>query len=165
MLFILIPGLILVALMIYASTRIKKIAADAFEPETIETEEFSIEKPSGFLHNLNGDPKFTFEAYSKDFSKANDKVRAGTATIQRIENSTLDEIVNELSQTEGLVDDGTEILDEVAYRMMTQNDDEKEILYKLAESNGGVYKLEITAMDEAKSDAWIETFFHSFRVK
>lgn len=162
---LLIPGLILVALMVYASTRIKKITAEAFEPETIETEEFIIQKPEGFLHNLNGDPKYIFEAYSKEFSKANDKLRVGTATITRIENTPIDAVVNELSQTDGLTDDGTEILDETAYRMLTHRSDEKGIFYKLSAKDGGVYKLEITAMEEAKNEPWIEIFFNSFRVK
>ncbi len=162
---LLIPGLILVALMVYASTRIKKITAQAFEAETIETDEFSIQKPDGFLHNLNGDPKYIFEAYSKEYSKANDKLRVGTATIIRLENTSIDAVVDELSQTGIITDEGTEILDETAYRMLVSRGDEKEISYKLAERNGSVYKLEITAMEESRNEPWAETFFDSFRVK
>ena len=65
----LIPGLILVALMVYASTRIKRTAAQAFDEETIETEDFVLTKPEGFLHVLNGDRALAFEAYSKEFGK------------------------------------------------------------------------------------------------
>ena len=64
---LLIPGLILVALMVYASTKIKRTAAAAFEPETIETDEFSIEKPDGFLNVLNRDPALELDMYSKEF--------------------------------------------------------------------------------------------------
>lgn len=162
---LLIPGLLLVAFMVWASTRIKKNAAAAFDAESIETDEFSIQKPEGFLHNLNGDPKYIFEAYSKELSKVNDKFRIGTATITRIENTTLDAVVNELSQTDGLTDNGTGMLGETAYRMLTSRGDETEISYKLAEKNGSVYKLEITAMEESKNEPWVETFFDSFRVK
>ncbi len=42
---------------------------------------------------------------------------------------------------------------------------EKEIFYKLSAKDRGVYKLEITAMEEAKNEPWIEIFFNSFRVK
>ncbi|MBC7900269.1 MAG: hypothetical protein H7070_09475 [Saprospiraceae bacterium] len=66
---LLIPGLILVALMVYASTKIKKNAAKAFESEFIETGEFSITKPEGFLHPLNDDSEYAFEAYSKEFGQ------------------------------------------------------------------------------------------------
>jgi len=67
MLAILIPGLILVALMVYASTRIKRVAAEAFEAETIETDEFAVEKPDGFLNILNRDPALALDAYSREF--------------------------------------------------------------------------------------------------
>ncbi|MFN0277719.1 MAG: hypothetical protein ACKVRN_03860 [Pyrinomonadaceae bacterium] len=166
---ILIPGLILVALMVYASTRIKKTAAAAFEQETIETDEFIIQKPEGFLHNLNGDPKFVFEAYSREYSKANDKLRIGTATIRRIENSTLEAVVNEMLLPGDLVDHGTEILGEDRYRHFEsiKNIDgvDTGISFKLAEKNRNVYKLEVTALDDSRNSQWVETFFDSFRVK
>ena len=49
---ILVPGLILVALMVWLSTRIKRNAAAAFDAERVETEDLIVEKPGGFLHVL-----------------------------------------------------------------------------------------------------------------
>mgnify|MGYP007097599700 CR=1 FL=1 len=46
---LLIPGLILVALMVWASTKIKRSAAQAYAAESIETEYFAIEKPDGLI--------------------------------------------------------------------------------------------------------------------
>lgn len=67
---ILILGVILVALMAYVSTRIKKSAARAFEKETIETEDFSIIKPEGLLSVvIDENSEYAFEAYSKDFGE------------------------------------------------------------------------------------------------
>lgn len=66
---LLIPGLILVALMVWASTKIKDKAAAAFVPETIETDEFEIRKPDGFLHVVNDDSGLAFRAYSKEYGK------------------------------------------------------------------------------------------------
>jgi hypothetical protein len=66
---LLIPGLILVALMVWASTKIKDKAAAAFEAETIETDEFVLRKPSGFLHVINDDTGLAFRAYSKEYGK------------------------------------------------------------------------------------------------
>jgi hypothetical protein len=66
---ILILGVILVALMAYVSTRIKKSAARAFEREVIETEDFRLVKPEGFLNPVNGNSEYAFEAYSKDFGE------------------------------------------------------------------------------------------------
>ena len=152
--------------MVYASTRIKRSAAAAFDAETIETDEFIIQKPEGFLHNLNGDPKYIFEAYSKEFSKANDKLRTGTATIRRIENSTLDAAVNDMLQTGEVADDGAEVIGETRYRFLTSHKtDGADVYYKLAEKNGKIYKLEITALQDSANGRWVETFFDSFRVK
>jgi hypothetical protein len=66
---ILILGVILVALMAYVSTRIKKSAARAFEREVIETEDFRLVKPEGFLNPVDTNSELAFEAYSKDFGE------------------------------------------------------------------------------------------------
>src|SRR6187402_2381934 len=88
---LLIPGLILVALMVYASTRIKKTAAQALEPESIDTDVFEIEKPDGFLSVINGDPELEFEAYSREWgSDGAESIRQARAEIRILENSNLD---------------------------------------------------------------------------
>jgi len=80
---ILIGGIILVALMVYASTRIKRNAAQAFDQETVVTEDFSIVKPEGFLHLINGDEAFAFQAYSKEFGKGEaEDVRQATIDMR-----------------------------------------------------------------------------------
>ena len=50
---ILIIGVIVVALMAYASTKIKKSAREAFEVEVFENEGFTITKPEGFIIPYN----------------------------------------------------------------------------------------------------------------
>ena len=80
---LLIPGLILVAFMVYASTRIKRVAAEAFEPETVETDDFTLDKPEGFLNVINRDPSLAFYAYSKDMGVGEAaEFRAGRAEIR-----------------------------------------------------------------------------------
>lgn len=66
---ILIIGLIFVGLMVYVSTKIKKSAAAAYERETIDETEFYIEKPEGFLHPLNRESEFAFEAYTDTYGE------------------------------------------------------------------------------------------------
>jgi hypothetical protein len=79
---LLIPGLILVALMAYASTRIKRAAARAFEAESITGDGFTLEKPDGFLVRIGTDGGLLFDAYSKDFGPAGaDNIRAATAVV------------------------------------------------------------------------------------
>ena len=68
---IIIPGILLVALMVYVSTRIKKSAAAAYEPETVDNAEFTLVKPAGLMHPLRDDSEFAFEAYSNDYGDGN----------------------------------------------------------------------------------------------
>jgi len=79
---LLIPGLILVALMAYVSTRIKKSAARAFEAEQVTGDGFSLEKPDGFLVRTGGEAFLLFDAYSKNFGTGGaENIRAATATV------------------------------------------------------------------------------------
>ncbi len=66
---ILIIGVIVVALMVWASTRIKRSAAEAFEEEAIDTDDFSLVKPEGFLSPVENDEYLAFYAYSKEFGE------------------------------------------------------------------------------------------------
>ena len=79
---LLIPGLILVALMVYASTRIKRSASRAFDEERITGKGFSLTKPEGFLHRIDNESEYEFEAYSKDFGTGTaEDIRAATAVM------------------------------------------------------------------------------------
>lgn len=90
---LLVPGLILVALMVWASTRIKKNAAAAFDAETVENDQFIIQKPEGFLHVLNDDSGLAFRSYSKDFGKVGDKeVKKATIEIEHHAGENIDQI-------------------------------------------------------------------------
>jgi hypothetical protein len=81
---IFILGIILVALMAYVSTRIKKSAAQAFEREIVETEDFRLVKPEGFLSVAGANPEYAFEAYSKDFGAGEaEEYRRATVKIYK----------------------------------------------------------------------------------
>ena len=96
---LLIPGLILVALMVYASTKIKKNAAKAYEAESIETAEFSITKPHGFLHPLNGETEYAFEAYSKEFGQDHaEQFRQASAELLVFVDANFEEQRDEISR-------------------------------------------------------------------
>ncbi len=69
MAYIVLLGLIIVAIMVIVSTKIKRAAANAFEFEVVERDGFRIEKASGFLHPLRDKPDFPFEAYSKFYGE------------------------------------------------------------------------------------------------
>src|SRR5262245_39275440 len=80
---ILIIGVLLVALMVYVSTKIKKAAKQAYEQETFENEYFTITKPEGFIIPVKEASEFLFEAYSKDLGEefTNEEFNQCQATV------------------------------------------------------------------------------------
>ena len=66
---ILIVGAILVALMAYVSTKIKRIASEAYEQEKVENEYFTITKPNDFIIPVKDNSEYVFETNSKDFAE------------------------------------------------------------------------------------------------
>lgn len=55
--------------MAYVSTKIKKAAQQAYEPEALENEYFTITKPEGLIIPVKDRSEFMFEAYSKEFGE------------------------------------------------------------------------------------------------
>jgi hypothetical protein len=170
---LLIPGLALVALMVYLSTKIKKSAAEAYEPEEIETDEFSIRKAEGFLHPLNSDSGLPFEAYTKDFGEDEaKKIRHARAELTIYPGSKLSEVAKNARESAENV---------LAEEAVKQNDrrvtllDTEEIengvgiavFHKIVESGEGVFHLKISVLEEQK-DVYrrrIEEMRDSFTVK
>jgi len=161
---ILILGLILVALMVWASTKIKKNAARAYEREVIDNADFSLVKPDGFLHVLNGDPKFAFEAYSKEFGKDETSgFRQARATIRHIEHTTASKVSDDARaaltepETEGSYVSG----------LKSEKDAVLEVFHKIIAKNGGVFDLEVSVLhDHAEEQtANVHELLESFRLK
>lgn len=165
---LLIPGLILVALMVWASTKIKKTAADAFEAELIETERYTLQKPEGFLHVI-GDEQHELSAYSREIGK-NDYSATRQATIELdiyrdSDLSTVrDEVIragtrsNVTSETPTTVEiDSEESANEIALR----------VLYKIVSHGNDVYRLRFAVIPEHQDEYLrkIEETFDSFRLK
>ncbi|MFM9905905.1 MAG: hypothetical protein ACKVQJ_15180 [Pyrinomonadaceae bacterium] len=172
MLFILIPGIILVALMVYASTRIKKIAAAAFEAETIETDDFVIQKPDGFLHVLNGDPKYAFETYSKEYGNDSTGERLGRVNLTIRKGGTVDEVVAGLTASNGeILEDLTEMIGAKRYRIIetkrNKNDVGLNIIHRIAAKAENIYVVEAIRLSEASNEFTrkIEGFIGSFELK
>jgi len=167
---LLIPGLILVALMVYASTKIKKNAAKAFETESIETEEFSITKPEGFLHPLNNDSEYAFEAYSKEFGQDHaEQIRQASAEILRLDDTNLDEQRNEISREVTAITAEKADSDKIIF-IEAEREEGNIVLdsfFKLVARGNKVYELRISVLPEYK-DAYldrIDEMLDSFKVK
>jgi len=152
---LLIPGLALVALMVWASTRIKRTAADAFAAEVVETPEFTISKPEGWLSIAA--PALPFEAYTKDYAPPpNENLRMGTATVE-VSGESLESAAEAAATGAEIVEDYREKVGDVHYRVMTLNrlDGDLEFmeLVKLAALDSKVYTFRIKALADAASDA------------
>lgn len=70
---ILIIGGIVVLIMVFISTQIKKSAARAFEREVVEKKDFRIVKPEGFLYPIRDESDYAFEAFSKEYGARNER--------------------------------------------------------------------------------------------
>lgn len=172
---ILIIGGIVVIIMVIVSTRIKRSAAQAFEPELIETEEFSVEKPEGFLHPLREPPDFPFEAYSKLFGERSTRnIWRARARLRIAEGMNLDEIASEAARSETVTssDIREDSPGERVARIESRRaeDDIEYIVRRLvveSKERGKTFELRATMLvpyDEEYSDR-IKALLDSFRLK
>jgi hypothetical protein len=164
----LIPGLILVALMAYASTRIKKRAAAAFEPEVIETESYSLQKPDGFLHVI-GDRDHDFCAYSNEFGEFDEsRLRRATIEIDVLRDTNIDAVVDQVRETSTEFD--MPVAGEKIRRLeTTEASNEVELLcvYKIVDAEDAIYALRFAVLSEYFEDysTRIEETLQSFNLK
>lgn len=167
-----IPGLILVALMVYASTKIKRRAAEAFEPENIDSELFTIEKPDGFLNVLNLDPSLKLDIYSKEYG--NDEAsgfRAARVELRVYPKRTLSYATKALEESTKVTSKISEVIDGKKYVVLEAESVEKGIvfreMYKLTEKGGSVFELKLKCLEDADRDitAKAEQMLVSFEVK
>jgi hypothetical protein len=142
--------------MVWASTRIKRFAAEAFEPETIETEDFIIQKPEGLLHILNDDSGLAFRAYSKEFGTIGAKdIRQATAEIQIFDQENLE------ARRKAIVEEAESVITETPYvdggekatvieLTRIEKGAEFATFYKLVTRGTRVFELRISVLSEHK---------------
>lgn len=155
---ILIPGLLLVGFMIWASTRIKRNAAKAFEREEIETPEFSLVKPEGFLAPFDPAEGLLFSAYSKDFGRDDaERIRRATAEVSRFDATHLEDVCERakidstviLSEQTGIID-GRKCANIVVERL--EQGVAVESFYKIIAGREAVFQLVVTLLPEHKDE-------------
>ena len=147
---ILVLGGILVALMAYASTKLKRNSAKAFEEEKIEGDGFSLIKPEGFLHNLNSKDGSDFEAYSKEFGKDHAKDhRRATLKLQRIDDDLASVRKAIRATAENIAEDPESGVLEVE---RTDDGFPVNVFYKFEKHNAKLYELQAVALREVLVD-------------
>ncbi len=170
---LLIPGLLLVALMVWASTKIKRDADAAFGPESIETDDLAVEKPDGFLHVLNDDSGLAFRAYSKEYGSGEaNGIRKATIDIEIFEGIEPDERLTEIETELGELTNLNRYLDggEHAISFSTEfvdDDIEFERIYRLNKRSDRFFETKITLLADYKEEftGKIEEFLSSLRAK
>ena len=168
---ILIVGVIVVGLMIYTSTKIKKNAAAAFAEEMIETDEFLLLKPEGFLNPVENKDYLAFYAYSREYGEedAAEKVRQSLIKLKVTAGRNLSEIAKEIKKNfDQLLSEEKEDADTHLLKG-SRTEKEVETLYhhKIVAGNEKIYNLEISilAAYEEKFAEGAEKLLESFRVK
>ncbi len=170
---ILIFGVILVALMVYVSTKIKKSAAQAFEPELIETEDFKITKPKGFINPINEDSPVAFEAYTKELGENDAKnFRQAQANLRIITDSNFEAVCGNAKASADKILSGSAFENPRVYLLKSERI-EKDItivsLWKIVENiqKRKIYELQISVLEAYREDyaARINEMISSFIVK
>lgn len=167
---ILIPGLVLVGFMVWASTRIKRNAARAFDRERIETPDYTLVKPEGFLAPVDPADGTLFSAYSKDFGRGeNEKFRQATLELRRYDDTAADELIDRITadaaeiaeQQTGIID-GRKCATIVAER--AEDGVALESHYRLVSAPDAVYQLTANILPEHKDDLQqrIDEYLNSF---
>lgn len=170
---ILIPGLILVGFMVWASTRIKRNAAAAFEAEVVEKDEFVLRKPEGFLHVLSDESDLAFRSYSREFGKVGEReVRRATIEVERHSSSEVDGLQSLISSRAETVDSVEPYIDggERATWILTTEiveGGQYSVVRKLVTRGSTVWEARATFLSEYNSDLGniLETAIDSFRLK
>jgi hypothetical protein len=169
---ILIFGVILVALMAYASTKIKKTAAEAFAAETIETDQFTFQKPEGFLIPIREDSEFAIEARSKEFGdeKKESKIPKAAAVLrittdfEACATAAREDAATILSEEQNAENGNRQLLLEYE---KTDRDISFYVSRRIISVAGAVYDLTVTVLDEAREQflSPAAEIINNFRVK
>lgn len=98
-----IIGIPLVILMVFLSTRIKRLANQAYGEELIERDGFALLKPEGFIALESVEEGFQFQAESKGFGarEATEPYREASASLA-IRQGNIEAALSEQSMVEGI---------------------------------------------------------------
>lgn len=171
---IFIVGIIIVALMVYASTKMKKFTASAFEQETIETEEFLLVKPEGFLHVIGDQSKFAFYAYSKEFGKeeVEEEIRQAEIFVNSFAGKTFTEVWNGIkNDSENILSKELSDAKKICLIKIEKTNGETVVseFYKIVESEDAqkLYQLKISVLKGFEDDYQerVDETLENFRVK
>ncbi|MBS1798146.1 MAG: hypothetical protein JSS81_30310 [Acidobacteria bacterium] len=166
-----IIGIFIVALMVYLSTRIKRSAAAAFAEERVETDDFSLVKPEGFLSPVENDEYLAFYAYSKEFGDEGDteKQRQSLIRLKTQAGRELAEVRREVKKSfdKLLSEEKTGDAEFLLTGEKSERDVERVVYHKLVARGERIFDLEMTVLADKREnyEETAEKLFDGFRVK
>ncbi|HMT06600.1 MAG TPA: hypothetical protein PKA82_01245 [Pyrinomonadaceae bacterium] len=169
---VLIIGLIIVGLMVYASTRIKRISREAFEFERIETDQYVLEKPDGFLNVIAPREPLLLDGYSREFGEENaSNIRRGTYNLVSRNGVEIAAAFGDIESLGTVVSDETSVIDGKKYRdvrvTFIADGIEYEEFYRLCGNADGSFVFKATMLADAGDEVSnaIVKMLASFQVK
>lgn len=158
--------------MVYASTRIKRVAAEAFEAESIEKDSFTIEKPVGFLNVIEPRSPLLLEGYTKEFGvEDRSDIKQAKYEIKLRSHTNVKQLVKEITSDKRVINNSTIVVNEKKYQQIAIENERSGINnidhYRLTETEGGVLQLKIVMLDEVSDEVnnGVEMMLSSFRLK
>jgi hypothetical protein len=159
---ILIPGLVLVGLMVWASTRIKRNAARAYEREEIDTTEFTLVKPEGFLAPVDPAEGTVFSAYSKEYGRDDsERVRRAAIEVRRFADVSFDDVRRRTGDSAaGVIEEQIGVIDQAKCANMViagfSDGVPVETHLKIVAARDAVYQVSIAVLPEHKDEFLIK---------
>ncbi len=171
---ILIIGIILVLLMGYVSTKIKKTSAAAYQPELLEAADYSVIKPEGYIVPWNQESAFKAHSSEMGNEEGAEKLYKSRADLRVFEDLSFDEICRGARKSvKKIISEETAKDGDLKYCFIhAQNLEDKtsvEVFYKIVEnqSTKKVYELQVSVLGEAMEgySAKASEILQSFTVK
>lgn len=171
---IFIIGAVIVVLMAYVSTKIKKTSAAAYAPELLNAAEYSVVKPDGYIVPWNEES--AFKALSKEMgkSKGAEKLYRSSAELRIFDDLSFDEVCRGARKSvKNVVSEESAREDDMRFCFMhgkaLKDDTDMEVYYKIVENQatGKVFELQVSVLSEAMEDygAKASGILQSFNVK
>ncbi|MGC2236839.1 MAG: hypothetical protein WA584_11810 [Pyrinomonadaceae bacterium] len=158
------------ATLFYISSRVRKAAGQAFESETIETDEFVIVKPEGFINPVNNESGYAFEAYSKNFGTGENAENMNQAEIfvSVFDDKSFNAVCEEAKTTGEILPDSDGKICLIKSEETLENVSAYKF-YKIIGSENGkkVYELKISVLQDflAEYQNRVDETLESFRLK
>lgn len=164
MLFYLLFIAVFIAVLLFISSRIRNAASAAYEPEKIERENFSINKPEGYLNPVEWTETVPFEAYTREVGeRAAGRLRKSLVKLTVSDGLNFDNLRKDLKKNaeefvSTVFDENAPEGQKICLIETKKTDQEKEIttvfLNKIVESRrqNKTYDLEISVLEDYRDE-------------